>query len=73
MTPEVPNEPKANDENQVIRVFNSFEEANEYKDEQVRNQPPLLRIQETVELIKRIYPNWDDKSVGDQLVIKYQQ
>ena len=38
-----------------IRIFNSFQEAEEYELLQVIKQDPVERIRETVELILRVY------------------
>lgn len=46
------------DENKINpegRFFSSFEEEEQYRIQQVLEQPPLERIRETVELILRVY------------------
>ena len=39
----------------VLRVFNSFKEAEDYDIQQTLKQDPVERIRETVELILRVY------------------
>ena len=48
-------EPKAVYKKERLRIFHSFEEAEETELQKAANQKPVERLRETVELILRIY------------------